>query len=421
MNEQTWGSRFAVSDHGGMTKLLFNAFLKHHVGPWLLQHGRPGTKIILIDGDGSHEPELETIQWLNENDIHLFRLPAHLTQYLCPLDVSVFGKLKSNYRTLLRDETHRGTVNIGVALRRQLMDKALAQISPSTVTSGWKRSGLYPFDENKWKTEKWAESSIPFCHNSAPREQPNVRHSPRIVMNELRRISQDGTQSADKQLDNVRQLIRANPSNDDILQSALPCPQKPTVPRRAGRLGGHGQMAWISSDDGQKAVTLRKERVAEEQKKVLRRAKAKQSLAKIKELLTTAEEAEQRTRAPRGAETGDTIVEANTARLIALEVVKVHETHGVGKTYATRARRLIASLDRHTAARQVKLERPSEASAPLGEPDVACLNTEASKENDSSTHDAGSQGSSFLGAERCPTGSRSIASDSSFNPHALRV
>jgi hypothetical protein len=58
-----------------MTKELFNLVLQDHIGAWLQEHGLPGPKIILIDGDGSHEPHLLTILWLLDHNIELFRLP----------------------------------------------------------------------------------------------------------------------------------------------------------------------------------------------------------------------------------------------------------------------------------------------------------------------------------------------------------
>jgi hypothetical protein len=158
-------SKFAVSDHGGMTKQLFNDLLTGHIGQWLLKHG---PKVILIDGDGSHEPQLQTVQWLVDHDIHLFRLPAHLTHRLCPLDVSVFSSLKAYFRRILRQELRKGKIHVGVADRWRFMDEALQEVAPRTASRGWQRTGLYPFNENIWKVEGWVETSAALTPSPKP-------------------------------------------------------------------------------------------------------------------------------------------------------------------------------------------------------------------------------------------------------------
>ena len=72
----------ALSEHGGMTRELFNRALREHIGPWLIANGQPGHKVILMDGDGSHVPHLQTIQWLIDHDVELAQLPGNLTQHL---------------------------------------------------------------------------------------------------------------------------------------------------------------------------------------------------------------------------------------------------------------------------------------------------------------------------------------------------
>jgi hypothetical protein len=211
-------SKFAVSDHGGMTKQLFNDLLTGHIGQWLLKHG---PKVILIDGDGSHEPQSQTVQWLVDHGIHLFRLPAHLTHRLCPLDVSVFGPLKAYFRRILRQELRKGKIHVGVADRWRFMDEALQEVAPRTVSRGWQRAGLYPFNENIWKVEGWAETSAALTPSPKP-APPAVRRSRRLQQEELGRYLLSKTPSVEEKDECIRQYIREYPSEHDILQAALP-------------------------------------------------------------------------------------------------------------------------------------------------------------------------------------------------------
>ena len=348
---QPHGGRFAVSDHGGMTRPLFNDYLRHHVGPWMMKHGEEGSKIIIIDGDLSREPDLQTIKWLMDNDIHLFRLPAHTTHLLCPLDVSVFGKLKSHYSRILLRETQGGKVNIDVATRRHLMDRALSMIAPGTVQDGWKHSGLYLFDENRWKEEKWAETSVPFALPRKPPAQPQPRCSPEELFDALKELVQNDALAPDEILDRTRQLVRSNPSDEEVVQAALPHPQIEPEHRRRGAMP-HTQAVWLTTDEYKEIARAREEQAAQEQEETQRKISAKAAVALIKEIRQAAEAAHARAVAvdlPAESDSSARIHDAEAAKHIALQVVKLQEEHGVGKGHAAKARKLAADSDRQIA------------------------------------------------------------------------
>jgi hypothetical protein len=342
VHELPRGGLLAVSDHGGMTKELFNTLLTDHIGPWLLRNGQPGRKVILIDGDGSHEPLPRTLDWLRTHDMDLFRLPAHLTHLLCPLDVSVFGPLKAHFRRLLRHEMHAGTIRVDVADRWRLMDRALDAIAPAVIKRGWERSGLYPFNENKWQEEKWAEPSV----SLNPAGAPSTSRPRQLLHAELGEQLLSEALSAEQKDARIRQYVRENPSEQDVLQAALPRPQLPSGARRRGRQE-HAVMAWMTSDDAVERAMARQADVVERQQLALCRAERKQARARVKQLQQAAADAYARATAAGDAPAPSSAAEElQAARGMALEAVRVQAAQGVGKMCAMKAKKLVRLADR---------------------------------------------------------------------------
>jgi hypothetical protein len=332
-----------------MTKELFSEYLVKVVAPWLLRNGLDGPKTILIDGDQSHEINLQTAQWLIAQGIEVYRFPAHLTHLLCPLDVSVFAALKGHYRAILRQKLHRGAVRIGVAERLAAMEKALKRIAPSQVEEGWSKAGLYPLNESKWKEEKWAELSVPFTER--PPAPPAPRHSQRRQFAELGHSLLDDAVPIEEKAEYLRNVARDNPGAREIVQAAMP---STPAPRHRGRKE-NATMARMLSDSAIQAQRERETKRAEEQQAVLHRAKKKETMETIKRLHRTAEEAFARTLAdgePDSPEASSHVDELHTAKRIALEAVRMHEEQGVGAMCARKASMLAKRAEKRLQALQ---------------------------------------------------------------------
>jgi hypothetical protein len=375
------GSRFAVTDHGGMTKELFNALLKDHIGPWLIANGQPGTKVILMDGDGSHEPHLQTIQWLMDHNMELARLPANLTQFLCPLDVNVFGPLKWHYHDRMRRALHAGAVLISIADRRRLMDEALSHISPMIVMEGWRKSSLYPLDDDMWKREAWAELSAPFA--ASTKQADGSRRSLRLQLQALERDLQDTTMPLEQKLDHVRQCARANPSYEDIARTALPRRQASTGthPRRRVR---NSEMTILTTDEGKRDAGERDAKAEAKKQQAARRSRKRETLSKVKQLVQAAEEASARMETCKAADAlgaSQSIEAARAAKHLAAEAVRTHEAQGSGKTYALKANRVIKRADRHIQALEARIK---DGVWPLAKDNSANIgaDADAAKENE---------------------------------------
>ena len=96
MKDEVAGSRYAVSDNGWIDQELFHYWLTDH----FLAHAvasRP--LLLLLDGHSSHfEPE--TIRFAKDHNVVIFCLPPHTTHECQPLDCSLFGPLKIDWRNV---------------------------------------------------------------------------------------------------------------------------------------------------------------------------------------------------------------------------------------------------------------------------------------------------------------------------------
>ena len=110
-----------------------------------------GFKILFLDGHGSHI-SLELVRLAMENNIILFRLPAHTSNLLQPLDVGVFRHTKAIWKLLIAAYfLTTGFKNIDKSDFSILMKKLLdgGGFKEEHAQSGFKDSGLFPLCREK--------------------------------------------------------------------------------------------------------------------------------------------------------------------------------------------------------------------------------------------------------------------------------
>ena len=138
------GTRYGLSSSGWVDTDLFKEwlvqhFLKHAVG------GRP--LLLILDGHSTHyQPEV--IKYARSHKVILFCLPPHTTHESQPLDASVFKSLKLHWH----EACHRFVEkNPGKSVTKYHFSKLLNEawgktMIPNVISSGFKRSGIYPFN-----------------------------------------------------------------------------------------------------------------------------------------------------------------------------------------------------------------------------------------------------------------------------------
>ncbi len=106
-------------------------------------------RLLFLDGHSSHI-NMQFINYCDENKILLMAYPPHSTHRLQPLDVSLFNPL-ANYYSQNLDEWLRTSHGIcGISKRHfwSLFKPAYdLAFTKKNIESAWKKTGLYPLDE----------------------------------------------------------------------------------------------------------------------------------------------------------------------------------------------------------------------------------------------------------------------------------
>lgn len=145
----TPGWHYAYSESGYIDSMLNLEWMKRVFDPQTKARAGQKPRVLILDGHASHET-LEILEFCFENNIILCRLPSHSSHKLQPCDVTVFSPLKSAYRIQV-DRLERGGVGtIGkqhfTYLYSPARDRAFTE---RNILSGWRASGLYPFNPDR--------------------------------------------------------------------------------------------------------------------------------------------------------------------------------------------------------------------------------------------------------------------------------
>ncbi|KAM4060592.1 DDE superfamily endonuclease [Hirsutella rhossiliensis] len=157
-------------------------------------------RLLITDGHSSHV-NMDFLEWCDQHRIIVAVFPPHSTHRLQPLDVSLFGPLSTAYTNQLIQWTAKTQGLIGLSKREfwSLFWNAFgSSFSAENIASGWKRTGLLPFDPEvvlsqiAEKTEDESESGDSSV-DSLALQQPTARDLRRLVdKNELLRYENQG-------------------------------------------------------------------------------------------------------------------------------------------------------------------------------------------------------------------------------------
>ena len=126
------------------------------------------TRILLLDGHGSHIPT----DFMYEYEIHnvkLCYLSSHSSYVLQPLDISVFSKIKQNYRKeidtiALYDDTGPVKKIQFIEFYNRTRNYALTTWN---IQAGWRGAGLVPYNPAKVLNSKQVQLSQPISQSSS--------------------------------------------------------------------------------------------------------------------------------------------------------------------------------------------------------------------------------------------------------------
>jgi hypothetical protein len=142
------GATYDCSESGWMEANNFYKWFAEVIVP-SVQH-LDGTKLLLFDGHSSHV-SLELIDKARENNIVLFKLIAHSSHILQPLDYGVFSPAKVAWKKSLdKHFKDNGLVDVSNAdfpgLMKNVYDKAF---KPEHALKGFEACGIFPLNREK--------------------------------------------------------------------------------------------------------------------------------------------------------------------------------------------------------------------------------------------------------------------------------
>ena len=137
-----------VSENGWTTDELGLIWLKRLFGP-NTERTVGKYRLLILDGHGSHVTA-EFDQYCTQNSIIVLCMPPHSSHLLQPLDVSCFSVLKRSYGSVVQEQMRAGINHVDKDDFLDLYLQArIATYSPSTIQSGFRATGLVPFDPDE--------------------------------------------------------------------------------------------------------------------------------------------------------------------------------------------------------------------------------------------------------------------------------
>ena len=158
-----FGTLVKASESGWINKELFVEFGQHFVS--FLQKEGLNTGFphaLVMDNHYAHIFNLEFLQKMKTNNIHVFALPSHTTHWLQPLDRVPFGALKRNWN----EEVRLYTRNLaGVKLEKKCFFKVFTPVWQRSMTvdlaqAGFRATGLFPINRQVIPEDAFAPSTV---------------------------------------------------------------------------------------------------------------------------------------------------------------------------------------------------------------------------------------------------------------------
>jgi hypothetical protein len=144
-DETPAGWRFITSEKGWASDLIGFEWLKTHFQPFVSRTSN-SRHLLIIDGHSSHVTA-RFIAYCITSKIDLFLLPPHSSHKTQPLDLSIFGPLKTAInREVDRIFRHSTTRLPRIEWTSAYIKARVRCFKPSSIESGFRKAGIYPFN-----------------------------------------------------------------------------------------------------------------------------------------------------------------------------------------------------------------------------------------------------------------------------------
>lgn len=149
----------AETDNGWQTKASFYDYVTTHLVKELDERRINRTKehpfFLFVDGHTSHE-SFELFEWCRDHHIYIVKFTPNATHILQPADVGVFGPGKGAYtKEVQRWKQENGNRKLTMPEHIKILKRVIDKVMTSeTIKKAFKKTGLYPLDENAVPVER---------------------------------------------------------------------------------------------------------------------------------------------------------------------------------------------------------------------------------------------------------------------------
>lgn len=153
------GTLGLVSDSGWMTAEIFPNVIKHFTK--YSNSSKENPSLLIYDNHESHLT-IEAIKTAKTNGVTILTLPPHSSHKMQPLDIAVFFPFKNYYNAeldnwLIRNPGRTVSIYDIAACVAVAFDRAM---KPDTIKSGFKKSGIFPFDDQVFTEDDFLSSYV---------------------------------------------------------------------------------------------------------------------------------------------------------------------------------------------------------------------------------------------------------------------
>ncbi|KAJ2953466.1 hypothetical protein O0L34_g1061 [Tuta absoluta] len=153
------GSEAAITDSGWINADRFLNWLQIFV-----QKVRPTEDrkaLLLLDNHESHK-SYTALEYASKNNVVFLSIPPHTSHRLQPLDVAVYGPIKKYFEAEVNSfqKSHPGRIINQYDVAKLFTSAYLRGATPANAISGFRSSGIYPFDRHAIGDEHFAPSEV---------------------------------------------------------------------------------------------------------------------------------------------------------------------------------------------------------------------------------------------------------------------
>ncbi|XP_077968684.1 uncharacterized protein LOC144422763 [Styela clava] len=162
--------------------------------------------LLIMDGHGSHIT-YNCAEICKSNGIILLCIPPNTSHALQPLDVGVFGPMRSNWREILKTWFRETRLqNVSKPVFPSLLTKLVEKINPQWAIGGFRGSGLFPVNEEIVK-KRAVDRPNPDSNSSLG--PVSLEHFQKAIVDVITPMSSPETCSAKKNSSRSRKRVQA--------------------------------------------------------------------------------------------------------------------------------------------------------------------------------------------------------------------